>query len=226
MRASAISSILVETWAAARCATREAVMPARMAVILVAASVAAFPPRPLSAQDTTAVAQHARSGFWLSLGLGGGARTIECAPLCSEQPGQGTSGSLAIGGTISPRWLVGAQVVGWAPWNAHETFWNDRDGYQAIFLAVRHYLKATGNTYISGGIGGGGLRLVEDLLQTHGWAVYAAAGHDLRLWRRYSLTPYVELLQSFDEEPAVAYHSVDGRVRVRLLQFGVAFTLH
>jgi hypothetical protein len=210
-------------------------MPARIEAILVAVTLVTILPRPLPAQHadspqsqqhTASDKQHMRRGFWLSLGFGGGLRSIECAPLCSEQPGQGMSGSIGIGGTISPQWLIGAQIVGWSPWADHRTFWGDRDEYVALLFAVRHYLRPTGNTYVSAGIGSGGLRLVDDLLQTQGWAVYAATGHDLRLWRRFSISPYVELLQSFNEEPTVADRIVDGRVRVRLLQFGVAFTLH
>ena len=69
-----------------------------LAVALAAATVAG-----------TAQAQNARDGFWFSGGLGYG--TLGCND-CSGRTGS-ISGNLSLGGTISPRFLLGGGLSGW-----------------------------------------------------------------------------------------------------------------
>jgi hypothetical protein len=182
-------------------------------------------PRAALAQENN-LQEEPRGGFWLVLGTGASLSHVRCAPLCSEQPTQGAAATLAMGGTIGGRWLIGGEAVAWTPFESHRTFWDDHDQYLAALLTVRYYVKATGNTYVGAGIGGGGLRLVQDLLDTSGYAVQLSAGHDFRISRRFSITPYVSALQSFGDEAVVADQEVPGTVKVRFVQLGAALTLH
>ena len=51
-----------------------------------------------------------RDGFWISGGLGYG--SLGC-DLCGSQRESGISGDLSLGGTISPRFLLGVGSAGW-----------------------------------------------------------------------------------------------------------------
>jgi len=54
-----------------------------------------------------------RQGFWFGLGLAAGSVGMECSG-CPSDRKSGGSGYIRLGGTLSPHWLLGAEINGWA----------------------------------------------------------------------------------------------------------------
>ena len=162
----------------------------------------------------------------MSLGLGPSSARITCAPLCSEKPGAGASGTLGLGGTIGGRLRLGFEAVTWSPTEDHRTFWEDYDKYVAALLTARYFVTRTGNTYVNVGFGGGGLHLVNDELDSKDLVAQVGLGHDFRLSRKFALGPYANFLTSFNEDVVIGSSHVDGKTHMRLLQLGAAITYH
>lgn len=140
----------------------------------------------LVALATNVSAQHAqtRQGFWFNVGLGAG--SLGCDDCGSRT--NGISGQLSLGGTISPRLLLGAGTNGWT---------KEEDGVTltmgSLAALVRFYPSATGGFYLTGGLGIATLDL--------GLAGYGSAsdtgvsailgiGYDIRVGQNVSLTPF------------------------------------
>lgn len=149
---------------------------------------------------TTPPAAHAQqtaphSGFWLGGGLGVGFN--------DDGPGDdaGGAGYIRMGGTLSPRWLLGGEAIGMS---------RDVEGVtvsqgNATFTAL-YYFASPGGPFVKGGVGFASYVVSEDLLggtfttDEEGLGLTFGAGYDLRLGRNLYLTPNVDvLLQSFDE---------------------------
>ena len=60
-------------------------------------------------------AQHpqTRQGFWIGFGLGGGSAKVSCTG-CTTGRETGFTGFLKMGGTLSPKVLLGGESSGWA----------------------------------------------------------------------------------------------------------------
>jgi hypothetical protein len=179
---------------------------------------------PLGAQ-TAETASH-RRGFWMSTGFGGAARRLNCEPLCGSVPGGGTTFSLSLGGTFRPDVLLGAEIVAWLPANAEFCSCLGSDGFAGGMFSVRYYPQARSNLYVSGGLGFGTVIVVRYDLQAEGFALQGSAGYDLRVARRFSLSPYVSYLQTLGNKPTIGGTRIEGDVRFSMAQFGLAFTLH
>src|SRR6476620_9407017 len=87
-----------------------------------------------------------RDGFWVSGGLGYG--SLGCDN-CGSREGS-VSGDLSLGGTISPRLLLG---VGSSAWSKSEQGVTMTVG--TLDARIRFYPSATGGFFLTGGIGVG-----------------------------------------------------------------------
>lgn len=193
---------------------------------VVAVLFALMIPVGLLAQEPGANPQ-AREGFWISFGVGGGPKWLGCDELCSYDFGNGSAGSLSLGGTLNERWLIGADMVGWFPWSgADEGYNGDTDGFGAVLFTARHYPRVERGFFLTGGLGIGGIDLQDDDLQATGYVVKVGAGYDLRVGRTFSFTPSLSLVQTFSTEARVADDTVDGTVNFGMAVLGVAVTWH
>src|SRR6476661_7074022 len=134
---------------------------------------------------TAAQAQKApvRQGFWLSGGLGMG--SLGCQD-CGSSRENGLTGDLSLGGTLSPRWLVG---VGTSGWSKSEN--GGRLTVATLDARLRFYPWTAGGFFLTGGIGGaevresvGGLSVSEK-----GVGALFGIGYDYRVARNTSITP-------------------------------------
>ena len=158
----------------------------------------------------TAHAQNAqtRDGFWISGGLGYG--SLGCDN-CGSREG-GLTGDLSLGGTISPRFLLGVGTTGWTKTQQGATL------TVATFDArVRFYPSAAGGFFLTGGLGVGSASLgVSGYSQTQtGLGAILGLGYDVRFAKNASLTPY---WNGF----AMRNSNIDANVG----QVGLAVTLH
>lgn len=124
-------------------------------------------------------------GFWFSGGLGYG--SLGCQN-CSGREG-GTSGGLAIGGTISQRVLLGASTTGWTKSQNGVTLTAGSLG-----ATIRFYPSETGGFFLRGDLGVGTIDIAlagfGSVSQTATSAVIGL-GYDFRIAPMVSLTPYL-----------------------------------
>ncbi len=171
--------------------------------------VVAVPPssRPssLDASKSTVI----RSGFWFNLGLGYGVFSCD---VCDGSLG-GVSGNLALGGTITPRFLLGVGTTGWVKSEEGVTL-----SAGTLDARMRFYPSTTGNFFLTAGVGVGSVSL--DLAQygsftETGVGVVLGLGYDFRVGKNASITPFWN---------GIGIQTPDEIVSVG--QIGIGFTLH
>jgi hypothetical protein len=159
---------------------------------------------------TSAHAQHAqiRSGFWFSGGLGYG--SLGC-DYCGGQRESGVTGDLSLGGTITPRFLLGVGTAGWTKSDQGSTL-----TVGTLDARVRFYPSATGGFFVTGGLGIGTVRQTGLGTATEtGVGTLLGIGYDVRVAKNASITPY---WNGF----AMKNSTTDANVG----QLGLAVTLH
>ena len=149
-----------------------------------------------------------RDGFWISGGLGYG--MLGCED-CGDREG-GMSGGLSLGGTVSPRFLIGIGTSGWT---------KSQDGATLtvglVDARVRFYPRTTGGFFLTGGVGVGSMRgSFGNLSATEsGPGVILGLGYDWRVSPNASVTPYWN-----------GYGMKNDNVDANVGQLGIAVTLH
>jgi hypothetical protein len=165
----------------------------------------------LAVSAASAQAQHkqVRDGFWFSGGLGYG--SLGCDG-CGSREG-GLSGDISVGGTISPRFLLGVGAAGWSKSEQGATL-----TVSTLDARVRFYPSRTGGFFVTGGLG---LGTVRGSVSGFGSATETGVGTilglgwDIRVARNTSITPY---WNGF----AMKNSNTDANVG----QAGLAITLH
>ncbi|MEP6764682.1 MAG: outer membrane beta-barrel protein [Gemmatimonadaceae bacterium] len=160
---------------------------------------------PLSAQGHP----QERHGFWLTLGLGAG--SLGCDECSSRSTG--VSGQLSLGGTITPRLLLGASSNGWTKQESGVTL-----SMGTLTALVKFYPVLTGGFYLSGGLGIANISASTtgfgSASQT-GTGAVLGLGYDIRVAKNFSLTPYLNGVGA----------SFDGS-QVNFSQIGLGFSWH
>ena len=124
-----------------------------------------------------------RQGFWFSGGLGMGSLGSDGGT--SRETGM--SGDVSLGGTLSPRWLLGVGSSGWS-----KSEQGGRLTVATLDARVRFYPSATGGFFLTGGIGGASIRAsVGGFSATdNGAGAIFGLGYDYRVASNASITPY------------------------------------
>jgi len=180
----------------------------------------------LAAQSPDAAAEP-HSGFWISVGLAGGPKWLSCDELCTEEFGNGSSIDLAMGGTISQRWVIGGDVVGFFPWSGLQRGYSDNaDGFGSVLFTARHYPRVASGLFLTGGVGIGVIDVEKDVLEARGYVGKIGLGYDLRAGGNFSFTPMLSLVQTFGTEASIAGDVVEGNVNFGMLMVGLSATWH
>lgn len=148
----------------------------------------------------TATSLHAQSkpqtrqGFWISVGLGGG--SIGCDD-CGDSRESGGTAQISLGGTLNPRFQLGASTNAWSKKVDEVTI--TQSGLMAL---AKFYPSATGGFYLQGGLGVGQLSIGVDNLtvSTTGGSALLGLGYDWRVGTNFSITPFLNVVGgSFDQ---------------------------
>lgn len=164
----------------------------------------------VSAVSAQAQNPQTRQGFWFSGGLGYG--SLGCDACGGSRTG-GLSGGLSLGGTISPRFLLGVGTTGWTKSEQGATL-----SVSTLDARVRFYPTTTGGFFLTGGVGLGAVTGSVSGLGSStetGAGVVLGLGYDIRFAGNTSLTPF---WNGF----AMKNSNTDANVG----QVGLAITLH
>lgn len=132
------------------------------------------------------LAQHpqTRQGFWFNGGLGYG--SLGCND-CSGRTGA-LSGGISLGGTLSPKFLLGVGTTGWTKSEGGVTL-----TVGTLDARFRFYPSATGGFFLTGGLGVGSIRVSVSgagSANETGVGVVLGMGYDFRIGANVSLTPF------------------------------------
>ena len=175
-----------------------------------------------SAQLTKAVESPSpRQGFWFSIGAAAGSVGMDCSG-CGTNRENGPSGTLRLGGTLSPHWLLGGEIDGWG---------KSKNGLDMTFasavIVASWYPSRTGGFFLK--LGFGGLSYTEDdgtdKTEATGAAGLFGLGFDIPLGRTFALTPYINSIASSNAKVKINGQSVPlVSINPNLVQFGVALS--
>jgi len=163
-----------------------------------------------------------RQGLFFALGLGAGSTGFQCSG-CDSTRLSGGSGYLRLGGALSPHWLLGVEIDGWA---------NGDDGVDKalanVALVASWYPSRTGGFFLKFGVGGMGYSAESGSIkaETMGGSGIVGIGYDVRLGRSFSLTPYVNWMASSNSTVKINGVEVPViEINPNLVQVGLALSL-
>jgi hypothetical protein len=123
-----------------------------------------------------------REGFWIGFGFGYGSLGFECSGCTNDREGA-FSGYLKMGGTLSPKLLLGGETNGWT---------KDDQGTMVTAanasLTLYFYPSADGGFFLRGGVGWASLK-IEGLGSETGPGGTFGLGYDIRVSPKMSVTP-------------------------------------
>jgi hypothetical protein len=135
-------------------------------------------------------AQHpqVRDGFWIGFGFGYGSASLSCGSGCSfsdRAKGGGATGFLKLGGTLSPKVLLGGDVTVWVKDVSGTT-----EEAGNVSFAVYYYPAPASGFFLKGGAGFGSFMLHDGgSAEAGGPGLVAGLGYDIRVGRNISITP-------------------------------------
>ena len=153
-----------------------------MRAYVAVASVVAF--ASLHAAPAAAQRAQTRSGFWFNGGIGFGSAG------CDGCNGRETAPTLTLtfGGTLSPKFLLGASLDGWSKSSGGTTI-----TIGTLLARLRFYPSATGGFFLTAGLGMGTVTADISGLGSDsetGTGVLLGLGYDIRVGKNLSLTPF------------------------------------
>ncbi len=199
--------------------------------LLRALSAVALLSAPLAAQGRTVrraepAPSNDRSGYSVSLGLGGGSSGISCAGCASDRE-NGMSGYLRVGKGISPSLMAGLELNGW---NKTE---NNVTGRTSMLSAIAQwYPSMTNGFFTKVGAGMGRLSIEDksttpaDKLQSTGFAYQMGVGYDMSIARRWSITPYVNYLSTAGAKAQLNGVDTNEKMDGNYFQYGLGLSWH
>jgi hypothetical protein len=163
-----------------------------------------------------------REGFAISVGLGSGSAGASCDG-CSSDREEALSGNLRLGGYLRPNLFLGGETHGWT---------NSENGLDEVIgfytATVQWYPNETKGTYFKGGLGLAAYAATDgiDDLTGYGLGLALGVGHDFRVGRNFSLTPYANYLISTKEELELNGFSTGLDSSTNIFQIGLALSWH
>ncbi len=175
----------------------------RCVVVLAVLALALTPAAPAQGHPQT------RQGFWIGFGLGYGSLGFSCTG-CSTSREGALSGYLKLGGTLSPKLLLGGETNGWTKNDAGTTV-NAGNASAVLYF----YPNPAGGLFLRGGIGWAWLDLGGFGSETGAGAVFGV-GDDIRVGTNTSITPVLNF----------NFGKLANDFSQNVIQLGVGVTFH
>ncbi len=165
----------------------------KVMLVLVATALAAIATDTAEAQHRSIREVHQHSGFWLSVGAGGG---WEDADFTFGNRGRGAAAYLRLGGTVNPHVLFGGEVLAW---------FKDREGSEVqrvnVTALAQVYPSRQGGWFLKGGFGVAGHERFG--IEREGVATTLGTGFDFRIGGNFYVTPNVDYMVQFFENETI-----------------------
>jgi hypothetical protein len=168
-------------------------------------------------EESRPPAEH--QGFWIGFGLGGGTNFADWA----DGARAGVGGYVRLGGSVSQRFLIGGELIGWG---------RDRNGAtftESGATAIAVFYPADRGIFVKGGAGfaawaasssGAGTTSTQT---AGGFAGTVGVGYDLRIGANVFLTPNLDFMYHTMESDNTAFASIDSGA---VLLFTLGITWH
>jgi hypothetical protein len=178
--------------------SKEFLVRQSLTILAVSAAVLALLPKDVAAQGHP----QTREGFFIGLGVGGG--TLGCEGCGDRESGLGAH--LKLGGTLSPKLLIGAESGGWTKEEG-----GIRLTHANLSALAQFYPSATAGFFLKGGIGLSRLEVSASggSVSDEGLGLTAGLGYDVRLGSNFSLSPYLSFAWG-DFDGGTANHGLVG----------------
>jgi hypothetical protein len=170
-------------------------------------------------------AQHpqTREGFWISFGLGYGSAGISCDGCGAFDREAGFTSYVRLGGTISPRLLLGGDISAWTKTRNGQT-----STLGGMFATLVLYPAPARGFFVRGGAG---FSLYAESNGSNvsgaGAGLLAGAGYDIRAGRNVSLTAFVDfLVGSVGDLTTDAGTTVETGFSQNVIHAGLGVTFH
>ncbi len=171
-----------------------------------------------------------RHGFWIGAGLGYGATKLSCG-ICADSGSRigGISGYLRLGATITPSFLLGAEINAWGgsaePEDPDEPTTNRFLG--SVFAVAYWYPSRRLGLYFKGGAGYLSYRIGGDDITTSAFGGTIGTGFEVPVGGNFSIVPFVNYLDSANGDLKLAGTTiVASDASVSMWQIGLGATWH
>jgi hypothetical protein len=142
----------------------------------------------LAASAASAQRPQTRQGFWIGFGFGGGSAGVSFTGSDTANLGRetGFTGYLKIGGTLSPKVLLGGESAGWTKTESGATL-----QMSTLTAAVYFYPAPATGFFVKGGPGFSYQRADSGTQEYDGtgFGFMLGVGYDIRVGRNISLSP-------------------------------------
>jgi hypothetical protein len=197
----------------------------RLFVVLIGLTV--LPAADAVAQVTIPAPRH--NGFWVGGGLGYAATKLSCG-LCGEEGSRigGLSGYLRVGYTLTPSFLLGAEIDAWGGSAEPEDPANETVGrFMGSIMAVGYWYPSTRmGLYLKAGAGMVSYRADGDFLTVRAFGGTLGAGFEVPVANNISVVPFLNYVDSADGELKLNGDPIDQTGSVSMWQLGVGATWH
>lgn len=162
-----------------------------------------------------------RQGLWMGAGLGAGFDRVFCE-ICDGSVQAGWSGYLRLGGTVSPRILLGGELTGWLRGQDEAT-----KSMGAVSF-VAYWYPGGDNLYLKGGGGVIGFRSAdgENAVSSTTFGPNLGFGYEQLISPKVSIVPFFNVLVAPSGTLRFNGDEVIDNVGFVLWQGGVGVTLH
>jgi len=167
---------------------------------------------------------HTRKGFWIGFGFGGGSAGVSCTG-CTTHRETGFTGFLKMGGTLSPKVLLGGESSGWAKKSSGVTT-------ELGSLAAAVYVYPAPASGFFAKIGPSFAVYREDdgtnpALTGTGFGFVLGAGYDVRVGANISITPVANFQWGSVGELTQNNVTTSGLgLKQNIFDFGLGITFH
>ena len=171
-----------------------------------------------------------RQGVWFGGSLGQGHADLSCGICGGDQATGGISGNLRIGGTLSPRLLLGGELTGWQ---------QNGEIHQTVLvgtLAGTWYPVEEHGWLLKLGLGLSRYRATEESEALNAWlpTLQIGGGYEMRVSPSISIAPFVGIMASAQgamnhevtSNGSFRAERVADDVRLLVLSLGVGITRH